>query len=155
RDDALERGVGVDGRVDGVALLGQPLLQELRDPLLVLDDEDLHAPSPGWSSGPGSPRRVFMKETMKTAPAPAANPAANEEGGGGVAKATTAPTARSPRRSGRETSIGGTDGIIEERRGYYDRLKNRRIGPCRDPPEPSWGCPPRWRAPGRARAPSP
>jgi hypothetical protein len=66
-----------------------------------------------------------MKERTKTEPAPAAKPAANEEVGWGAATATTAPTASRPKSSGRDTAIGGTAGIIELRRGYYDRLKNK------------------------------
>jgi Cu-Zn family superoxide dismutase len=53
-----------------------------------------------------------MKEMTKTEPAPAANPAAKDEVGWGAVTATTAPTTTRPRRSGRETAIGGTAGII-------------------------------------------
>ena len=48
--DLFEPRVGIARHVDRIALLGQPLLQELGDPLLVLDDDDLHR---GPSSGPG------------------------------------------------------------------------------------------------------
>jgi hypothetical protein len=66
-----------------------------------------------------------MKERTKTDPAPAAKPAAKEDVGCGAATATTAPTASRPKSRGRDTAIGGTAGIIEPRRGYYDRLKNK------------------------------
>jgi hypothetical protein len=67
-----------------------------------------------------------MNERTKTEPAPAAKPAANEDVGAGAATATTAPTANRPKSRGRDTAIGGTEGIIELRRGYYDRLRRRR-----------------------------
>jgi hypothetical protein len=67
-----------------------------------------------------------MNEITKTVPAPAANPAANDEVGGAVATATTAPTATRPKRSGRDTGMGCTAGIIEAPSGYYLRLKKRR-----------------------------
>jgi hypothetical protein len=70
-----------------------------------------------------------MKDTTKTAPAPTAKPAANEDVGCGVATATTAPAARRPKRRGRETATGGTDGIIGAWYGYYDRLKNKERQP--------------------------
>jgi Cu-Zn family superoxide dismutase len=66
-----------------------------------------------------------MKETTKTEPAPAANPAAKEEVGAGAATATTAPIAIRPKTRGRETATGGTAGIIEALTGYYVRLKNK------------------------------
>jgi hypothetical protein len=66
-----------------------------------------------------------MKERTNTEPAPAAKPAANEDVGGGAATATTAPMASRPKSRGRDTEIGGTAGIIELRREYYDRLKNK------------------------------
>src|SRR5262249_31951387 len=61
----------------------------------------------------------------KTVPAPAANPAAKDEVGGAVVTARTAPTATRPNRSGRETGMGSTAGIIEAPSGYYLRLKNK------------------------------
>jgi superoxide dismutase, Cu-Zn family len=66
-----------------------------------------------------------MKEMTKTAPAPAANPAAKDEVGWDVATANTAPTATRPNRSGRDTGMGSTAGIIEAPSGYYLRLKNK------------------------------
>ncbi|HEX4441277.1 MAG TPA: hypothetical protein VH854_14460 [Thermoanaerobaculia bacterium] len=53
-----------------------------------------------------------MKETTNADPAPAAKPAAKEEVGWAVATATTAPTATRPKRSGRDTTMGGTVGSI-------------------------------------------
>jgi Cu-Zn family superoxide dismutase len=66
-----------------------------------------------------------MKEMTKTAPAPAANPAAKDEVGGAVVAARTAPTATRPNRRGRDTGMGSTAGIIEAPCGYYLRLKNK------------------------------
>jgi Cu-Zn family superoxide dismutase len=66
-----------------------------------------------------------MKEMTKTAPAPAAKPAAKDEVGGAVATARMAPTATRPNRSGRDTGMGSTAGIIEAPCGYYLRLKNK------------------------------
>jgi Cu-Zn family superoxide dismutase len=66
-----------------------------------------------------------MNETTRTEPAPAANPAAKEEVGAAVATATTAPMAIRPKTRGRETTTGGTAGIIEALAGYYHRLKNK------------------------------
>ena len=66
-----------------------------------------------------------MKERTNTEPAPAAKPAANEDVGCGAATATTAPTASRPKSRGRDTTIGGTAGIIELRRGYYDCLMHK------------------------------
>jgi len=65
-----------------------------------------------------------MKEMTKTVPAPAAKPAAKEDVGGPVVAATTAPTATRPKRSGRDTGMGSTAGIIEAPCRYYLRLKN-------------------------------
>jgi hypothetical protein len=64
-----------------------------------------------------------MKESTNTEPAPAANPAANDEVGCGATTATTAPAARRPKRRGRDTAMGGTAGIIGLDAGIMSALR--------------------------------
>ena len=112
RADALQRRVGVAGDVDGVALLGQALLEELGDPLLVLDDENLHDDVLLRTAVPPGPR-AFRNERTKT-DAGSGREARRERRGrlAAATTATTAPTASRPKRRGRDTAIGGTLGII-------------------------------------------
>jgi hypothetical protein len=75
---------------------------------------------------------LLRKERTMTAPAPAANPPAKEERGGDDAMETTAPTATKRRSRRRETSTGGTIGVMVF--VLLRRLPRGRSGnvPCRE-----------------------
>ena len=93
-DELLERRVGVADRLDRVALLGQSFLQELRDLLLVLDDEDPHGSDlPARGARTAAPPARFMND--------------DDEGGSGARR-------RIPRR--RRTPALRRDGHERRRR---------------------------------------